>query len=263
MSSLIASQKVMQHYLSALLTDDGATETSLVEDAKTRELNRLLAQASPVAAVAEPVVKPEVVAPSAVQPQMKTVIAVPKPQQAPAHNRDVPIAQRLGSAALAQPIETVAKTEQKAYRQGRFQALFFSVAGLKLAVPLTELGGIHQLGEINSLFGKPAWFKGVMLYRQQKISIVDSARWVMPEKYDQQLQQKLNYQYVIMLGTSNWGLTCETLINTYSLEQDEVKWRETDGKRPWMAGLIKKHMCALVDVDAMINLLNRGQDVNA
>lgn len=240
MSSLIASQKVMQHYLAALLTDDGATETSLVEDAKTLELNRLLAQASPVAELPAPV---DVVM--------------------PVQSRDVPIAERLSIAQPLQPAVVSDKVSNKAYRQGRFQALFFSVAGLKLAVPLTDLGGIHQLGEINSLFGKPAWFKGVMLYRQQKISVVDSARWVMPEKYDQDLQQKLNYQYVIMLGTSNWGLSCETLINTFSLEQDEVKWRETDGKRPWMAGLIKKHMCALVDVDAMVNLLNRGQDIHA
>ncbi|MBV2127832.1 chemotaxis protein CheW [Arsukibacterium indicum] len=264
MSSLIASQKVMQHYLSALLTDDGATETSLVEDAKKRELNRLLAQASPVVAAAAP----EVVAPvanvaPAVSAQLKAAIEAKAAADVPVRSRDVPIAERLNAAPLAEPASLSKQTEKKAYRQGRFQALFFSVAGLKLAVPLTELGGIHQLGEVNSLFGKPAWFKGVMLYRQQKISVVDSARWVMPEKYDQQLQQKLNYQYVIMLGTSNWGLSCETLINTFSLEQDEVKWRETDGKRPWMAGLIKKHMCALVDVDAMINLLNSGQDINA
>ncbi|SNY56179.1 purine-binding chemotaxis protein CheW [Arsukibacterium tuosuense] len=264
MSSLIASQKVMQHYLSALLTDDGATETSLVEDAKTRDLNRLLAQASPVVKVAAPdMPQPLISAPAPVKPQLKTEIHSAAPADIAVQSRDIPIAQRLGATELTQPAVAVKKAETRAYRQGRFQALFFNVAGLKLAVPLTELGGIHQLGEINSLFGKPAWFKGVMLYRQQKISVVDSARWVMPEKYDHQLQQKLNYQYVIMLGTSNWGLTCETLINTFSLEQDEVKWRETDGKRPWMAGLIKKHMCALVDVDAMINLLNRGQDINA
>jgi purine-binding chemotaxis protein CheW len=30
-----------------------------------------------------------------------------------------------------------------------------------------------------------------------------------------------------------------------------------------MAGLIKKHMCVLVDVDAMIDLLNRGLDISA
>ena len=264
MSSLIASQKVMQNYLSALLTDDGATETSLVEDAKTRELNRLLAQASPVAEVAE--LKPSaatMVAPVTVKQQLATAVKTPAEPKVPVQSRDVPIAQRLGAVQQLQPALSAEKASSKAYRQGRFQALFFNVAGLKLAVPLTELGGIHQLAEINSLFGKPAWFKGVMLYRQQKISVVDSARWVMPEKYNQQLQQKLNYQYVIMLGTSDWGLTCETLINTFSLEQDDVKWRETDGKRPWMAGLIKKHMCALVDVDAMINLLNRGQDINA
>ncbi|KKO47004.1 chemotaxis protein CheW [Arsukibacterium ikkense] len=260
MSSLIASQKVMQHYLSALLTDDGATETSLVEDAKTQELNRLLAQASPVAKVAEPKVRQATEmkpAPAVSQPVVQQTMPA---QQPVVQSRDIPIAQRLGVPGAAEP---AVQRAEKDYRQGRFQALFFNVAGLKLAVPLKELGGIHQLGDINSLFGKPAWFKGVMLYRQQKINVVDSARWVMPEKYDQNLQQKLNYQYVIMLGTSNWGLSCETLINTVSLEQDEVKWRETDGKRPWMAGLIKKHMCVLVDVEAMINLLNRGQDIHA
>ncbi|MAD74918.1 MAG: chemotaxis protein CheW [Rheinheimera sp.] len=272
MSSLIASQKVMQHYLSALLTDDGATETSLVEDAKTRELNRLLAQASPVAKVETKAAAPEpkvaaVITPatekSALASRVTPAADVPVADVGmPVHNRDIPIAERLAVANEAPPA-VIPDSVSKTYRQGRFQALFFNVAGLKLAVPLTELGGIHQLSETNSLFGKPAWFKGVMLYRQQKISVVDSARWVMPEKYDQVMQQKLNYQYVIMLGTSNWGLACETLINTFSLEQDEVKWRETDGKRPWMAGLIKKHMCALVDVDAMINLLNRGQDINA
>lgn len=267
MSSLIASQKVMQHYLSALLTDDGATETSLVEDAKTRELNRLLAQASPVAKVEAKPVAPEpkvaaVITPAQEKPQLTSQVNPGANVSVPVHNREIPIAERLALAEETPPA-VITDSISKSYRQGRFQALFFNVAGLKLAVPLTELGGIHQLSETNSLFGKPAWFKGVMLYRQQKISVVDSARWVMPEKYDQVMQQKLNYQYVIMLGTSNWGLACETLINTFSLEQDEVKWRETDGKRPWMAGLIKKHMCALVDVDAMINLLNRGQDINA
>lgn len=57
-----------------------------------------------------------------------------------------------------------------------FQALFFDVAGLVLAVPLQELGGIHNLTEVNSLFGKPQWFKGVMINREKKLNVVDSAR---------------------------------------------------------------------------------------
>lgn len=228
MSHLIASQKVIQHYLSALLTEDeplAPQETALAETKKA-ELNRLLAQATPVAAPA-------------------------------LRERAIPIAERL---AVTPPPQL--KVE-KAYRQGSFQALFFSVAGLRIAVPLTELGGIHELGPINNLPGKADWFKGIMLHRAQKIQLVDTARWVMPEKYTATLATELNYQYVIMLGTSNWGLCCELLIDTINLEPEQIKWREQEGKRPWMAGLIKEQKCVLVDVDELVKLLNQGLDVNA
>ncbi|WP_215397922.1 chemotaxis protein CheW [Rheinheimera oceanensis] len=272
MSNLIASQKVMQHYLSALLTEDEAiapaSEVTIAEQ-KKQQLNELLAQAVVTEVVAETVTKPKVAAPAvaeaAAMAALKAKFAEAEASQA-LQQRAVPVSERI-TGTMSKPVPpappAVTAAPAKDYRQGRFQALFFDVAGLKVAVPLKELGGIHQIGSINSLIGKPQWFKGVMLYREQKISIVDTARWVMPEKYDQSLQQKLNYQYVIMLGNSNWGLCCETLVNTYVLEQDDVKWREAEGKRPWMAGLIKKHMCVLLDVDAMIDLLNRGLDISA
>lgn len=247
MSNLLASQKVMRNYLAALLTEEEtASQNTLADDSKKRELNRLLSQAAaPVKTeVATPVVEARKELPLQ-QKQPEVIIETPKPEAA---------------VAITPPVKV--EPVLKDYRKGRFQALFFSVAGLKVAVPLKELGGIHQMQPINSLFGKPDWFKGVMLYREQKINVVDAARWVMPEKYNQQLAENLNYQYVIMLGTSNWGLSCETLINTVALEQDDVQWRQTEGKRPWMAGLIKKHMCVLVDVEAMIDLLNRGLDIS-
>lgn len=278
MSHLIASQKVIQHYLNALLTEEDSTEAPVkpvLADERKAELNKLLAQAVPVAS---PELKPTV---KAIEPAAKVVSAEPVVAQ-PAMNklldiaargttekpdnivssatllqRDIPIAKRLAEVAtLSVPVE-------KAYRRSRFQALFFSIAGLKVAVPLTELGGIYELGEINTLFGKPRWFKGVMLHREQKLNVVDTARWVMPEKYDAIAAQGLNYQYLVMLGASNWGLCCETLIDTITLEPEQIKWREQEGKRPWMAGLIKEHMCVLVDVDELIDLLSRGLDINA
>lgn len=263
MSNLIASHKVMQHYLSALLDEDAAVADVAIAEQKKQQLNELLAQA----VVTEVVAETKTVAPLAEAGAMvalKAKFAEAEASQA-LQQRAVPVSERIiATVEATSPVPPAVKAQPaKDYRQHRFQALFFDVAGLKVAVPLKELGGIHQLGTVNSLIGKPQWFKGVMLYREQKISIVDTARWVMPEKYDQSLQQKLNYQYVIMLGNSNWGLCCETLINTYVLEQDDVKWREAEGKRPWMAGLIKKHMCVLLDVDAMIDLLNRGLDISA
>lgn len=155
----------------------------------------------------------------------------------------------------------VSKTE-KEYRQGSFQALFFKVAGLTVAVPLTELGGIHNLSKLNTLLGKPGWFMGVMVHREEKLSVVDTAKWVMPEKYDESLAESLDYQYLIMLNDSNWGLACEELVNTVTLEQDDVKWMDSSVKRPWLAGLIKDRMCALLDVEALTVLLNNGLDIS-
>jgi purine-binding chemotaxis protein CheW len=144
----------------------------------------------------------------------------------------------------------------------RFQALFFEVAGLTLAVPLTTLGGIHQIDKIAPLFGKPDWFMGVMLHRESKLSVVDSAKWVMPEKYTEELAESLNYRYLIMLGESEWGLASEKLVNTVNLTKDDVKWRGSTGKRPWLAGMVKEKMCALIDVEELISMLNKGLGSN-
>ncbi|WP_042011668.1 chemotaxis protein CheW [Aeromonas fluvialis] len=138
-----------------------------------------------------------------------------------------------------------------------FQALFFEVAGVTFAVPLTELGGIHQLGEISSLFGQPGWYKGIMTSREQKMNVVDTAQWVMP---GQHLEMD-DYKYLIMLGESPWGLACHHLKGTELLHRDQVKWRHQEGKRPWLAGMVKEKMCALLHVRELLLLLERGVNI--
>ena len=264
MSELVASQKVMRNYLNALLTEEQEPEVNVVAEVKKQQLNQLLATVQPE----KTVVVTKVAAPAPVKTEPVRAKVIPETIVAKA----VPVV----SQPVSQPVAKVAVPAQttpvittpppkapaaavvKEYRSGRFQALFFSVAGLKVALPLKELGGIHKITTLNTLPGKPAWYKGVMLYREQKINVVNTAMWVMPEKYDQNLAETLNYQYVIMLGKSSWGLACESLVNTVPLEQDDVKWRAIEGKRPWLAGLIKQHMCALLDVEAMIALLAQG-----
>jgi purine-binding chemotaxis protein CheW len=250
MSNLNASHKVMQHYLSALLTEEPA-KTNVLAKQQQQQLNSLLSQVSQQQQLAEPTAAVSIKSQTVNKQATETKI-IHKPV----------IKTEVEPAPLAKAVNSTAPVK-KDYRKGRFQALFFELAGLKVAVPLKELGGIHQLGQVNSLIGKPEWFKGVMLYREQKINIVDTARWVMPEKYDSQMQQQLKYQYVIMLANSNWGICCESLVNTFALEQADVQWRQVEGKRPWMAGVIKEHMCVLIDVDAMIDLLNSGLDITA
>ncbi|HEH9428065.1 chemotaxis protein CheW [Aeromonas sobria] len=156
------------------------------------------------------------------------------------------------------PIEASAPVVWENIDTGKeFQALFFEVAGVTFAVPLTELGGIHQLGEITSLFGQPAWYKGLMTSREQKMNVVDTAQWVMP---GQHLEMD-SYKYLIMLGESPWGLACHHLKGTELLHRDQVKWRHQEGKRPWLAGMVKEKMCALLHVRELLLLLERGVNI--
>ncbi|WP_416305754.1 chemotaxis protein CheW [Neptunicella sp. SCSIO 80796] len=243
-----AKEEVMEEYLSSLLTEEQPVVDALVEQ---KTVQHLLQQ---VSAEQEKAKLNQQVEISEKQHTAKVI--------APAADKNEEILASIDDAQSK--MKPTGRGEQvKAYRQGAFQALFFKLAGLTLAVPLTELGGIHNLDKPKPLFGKPDWFLGMMLHREEQLSVVDTARWVMPERMNETLAESLNYQYLIMLGESHWGLTCESLVNTVTLQHDDVKWRETDGKRPWLAGLVKDKMCALIDVQQMIELLDHGYTSNA
>lgn len=262
---LAASKKLMQNYLSELLTEDPEDllstpissenkvhpSSAVVEkEIEKEKLAKLLQQASATQALTDDfntvtTVKSEhtkTVVPPAVK-EIEDVDTAPE------------IKTKKSSGELKVQVE-------KDYRKGSFQAMFFDVAGLTIAVPLIELGGIHNADKTTSLMGKPDWFKGVMVHREDKINVVDTALWVMPEKCNDALINSLNYQYIIMLSDSSWGLMAEHLVDTVTLEQEDVKWIEQSSKRPWLAGLVKERMCALLDVEALIKLLGKGANIN-
>jgi purine-binding chemotaxis protein CheW len=248
---LFANEKVMKQYLGALLSEEEPEDSALLPVAK------LLEQVPVV--VEQPV--------DEVVPQEQVVIETVS-DISPVEEREIPEEQTKNleipekNTIIKESDETKNQpvSAREAYGDNEFQALFFEVAGLTLAVPLKSLGGIHQLGEVNQLFGKPKWFKGVMLNRDEKLHVVDTALWVMPEKYTPELEEKLDYQYLITLGDSPWGLLAENLVNNITLQPDDVKWRTSDSKRPWLAGVIKEKMCALIDVENLNRLLEQGLD---
>lgn len=269
--SLPASKKLMQRYLSELLTEEVTEEEKqaiakrILEKEKAERLETLLQNVN-VTQQKSGTEKPSITS----YKSERTIVAVADKTVAvktPPVKKKIIEKIKAPDISIEQALVTrksegneLAKV-QKNYRLGSFQAMFFDVAGLTLAVPLIELGGIYNSGKTNSIMGKPDWFKGVMLHREEKINVVDTALWVMPEKCDEQLKNSLNYKYIIMLSNSLWGLTAENLIDTVTLEQDDVKWLDNPGKRPWLAGLVKDRMCALLDVESLIQLLNDGAGI--
>ena len=252
----------------AALKEEEATATTADTPTQVQPEGVLAPEPEPtpivVPAPAATVVAPAIVAPAAivapiVVPEVATIVA---PQVAP-------IAMPLANVNLGIDVELQAQLaaqqqladQAAAWRnmdtEQSFQVLFFEVAGMTFAVPLTHLGGIYQVAKLTSLFGKPHWFAGVQTERDRQIYAVDTARWAMPGH-----TAKEEYGYLVTLGESNWGLGCHQLKGTALLTRDQVKWRSTPGARPWLAGMVKERMCALLHVDALIALLEQGKNID-
>lgn len=139
-----------------------------------------------------------------------------------------------------------------------FECLLFDVAGLTLAVPLVCLGSIYSLAgqELTPLFGQPDWFLGILPCQAGNLKVLDTARWVMPDRYREDFRQGL--QYVISVQGYEWGLAVHQVSRSLRLDPDEIKWRSQRGQRPWLAGTVIEHMCALLDVAELAELIASG-----
>ena len=256
------SQLALQSYLDGLLQEAAAElEMSVsLDEFEAAVLEEQVRDARLVETVA-PAVTP--VAPVAlvvvVEPQVE-LAATPSemrlPVQAPVIEEAPPEAATLDERA-PQPAAVLADG-RPAWAEEPFECLLFDVAGLTLAVPLVCLGSIYPLDgqELTPLFGQPEWFLGILPSQAGNLKVLDTARWVMPDRYRDDFREGL--QYVISVQGYEWGLAVHQVSRSIRLDPNEVKWRSQRSQRPWLAGTVIEHMCALLDVAALAELIASG-----
>lgn len=185
---------------------------------------------------------------------INTTVSAESQQQAPT----LPEVLQFAEAQVTPPAEKQAW--HNISTEDQFQVLFFELANITLAVPLIDLGGIYPLDDsLNSLFGKPSWFSGVMNHNGSMFNIVDTGLWINPAAS----AETHNYSHYIVLGGTQWGISCEKLIATEVMTKDQIKWRQSAGKRPWVAGMVKHKMCALIHVQELVKMLDKGDNILA
>jgi purine-binding chemotaxis protein CheW len=206
----------------------------------------VLAPVSTIAPMLQALVAPAIEAPQALPPTPADVQQALVPPVVEVH---------LPPANTPPPVETDGRPSWAAEP---FECLLFDVAGLTLAVPLVCLGSIYPLAghELTPLFGQPEWFLGILPSQAGNLKVLDTARWVMPDRYREDYRQGL--QYVISVQGYEWGLAVHQVSRSLRLDPNEIKWRSHRGQRPWLAGTVIEHMCALLDVSALAELIASG-----
>ena len=164
-------QLALQSYLDALL-QEAASELALGDDLSEFE-----------SAVMEEQVRDARLLSLAVP-----VVEVQVEHSAPAITVDVP-----AQTPPTQSLSAVHNSERPSWGAEPFECLLFDVAGLKLAVPLVCLGSIYPLDgkELTPIFGQPEWFLGMLPGQNGNLKVLDTARWIMPERYSESCREGL------------------------------------------------------------------------
>lgn len=189
--------------------------------------------------------------------------ATPEEQPSPAVIDKASVAETTAEPVAAVQQKSAPETEltpegRPQWAESAFECLLFRVAGLQLAVPLVLLGAIHRIeADIRELPGSPDWFMGILSTPQANLRVVNTAKWVMPGRAPESVES--DYQFVIRLDDSEWALACDDVAQSFRLDPDAVRWRSERSRRPWLAGTVIDHMCALVDVRTMAGLLSRAE----
>ncbi|MBU0809860.1 MAG: chemotaxis protein CheW [Gammaproteobacteria bacterium] len=257
-------QLALQSYLDSLLQDaaveladsitldefEAAVLEEQVRDARTLPQVQAVTSKPVAELAARPLVLPtiEIPAPSVearveVAPQVTATPAVIEVERAP-----------LPPLMVPEPV----LPGRPEWAQEPFECLLFDVAGLTLAVPLVCLGSIYPLQgqELTPLFGQPDWFLGILPSQAGNLKVLDTARWVMPDRYRDDFREGL--QYVISVQGYEWGLAVHQVSRSIRLDPNEVKWRSQRTQRPWLAGTVIEHMCALLDIASLAELIASG-----
>ena len=248
-------QLALQSYLDSLLMD--ATDELTADVPEVVEDDSALDEFQ--AAVLEEQARDAQVVPVPLAKIPVTVIETPAPDStlsAPLQTLVPPLVEVHQASGATPP--TIETNGRPSWAAEPFECLLFDVAGLTLAVPLVCLGSIYSLAghELTPLFGQPDWFLGILPSQAGNLKVLDTARWVMPDRYRDDFRQGL--QYVISVQGYEWGLAVHQVSRSLRLDPNEIKWRSHRGQRPWLAGTVIEHMCALLDVAELAELIASG-----
>jgi hypothetical protein len=205
-------------------------------------------------------------------------------------------AQRRGRAKMGAAVSGSKVDNRPAWGRENFRCLAFNVSGLKLAVPVQFVDSMQPLdlisvatsssetslskGEASLLKGAASSSKGEasllkgeasssnpLILGQMKVdrgedaqpfcAVLDTARLVMPERYDNGMQE--SYRYILTLKNCDWSIAVDSIGGEIGLTPQNVRWRSEHTRREWLAGTVVDKMCALIDID----LLNRQMMADA
>lgn len=152
------------------------------------------------------------------------------------------------------------KDTRPAWTRQAFQTLFIDIGGMEIAIPMEGMCGIRKYpDQLTQLPNMPPWIDGVFKAHGQHIKVVNGRRLLMNQNsglFETDLQYRP--EFIVQIGDGRWGLACQSEDRAIKLEPEQVRWSGDNRRRRWVLGIIRKHLCALLDVEEFVRYLETG-----
>jgi purine-binding chemotaxis protein CheW len=159
-----------------------------------------------------------------------------------------------GTSALGPWADYRWENQHPPWAQDNFDCLLFEVRGFNFAVPLITLGQIQMINDdLSPVFGQAPWFMGIQTTTMGTIRVVNTAQFVMPERYKPEVHYRPTY--MVSIADCHWALAVDQVNQPVNLAPSDVKWRVNRERQVWLAGVVKKQMCVLIDIPALARQL--------
>lgn len=129
--------------------------------------------------------------------------------------------------------------------------LVFSIAGLKLALPLERVTRVLDYSQCSSVrvHGQSPAQLGTIQPMESIIPVFDGAHLIMPHR-------AITHAYQQLVVVDNlFALACHQAGAVIEVMREMVCWRSARTQRRWLAGMLVNQHTALLDADALAQQL--------
>ena len=158
-------------------------------------------------------------------------------------------------------VEKILADGQPEWAEKAFQTLFIDIDGMDVAIPMNIMSGIRKYpDQLTQVPDAAPWIDGTLQHYDAHIQVVNARKLFLSSNHGEvDAEEELKKpDFIVQIGNGNWGLACHSADRAIMLKPDQVRWSGAERRRPWMLGMIKKHLCILLDGDEFIKYLDSG-----
>lgn len=132
--------------------------------------------------------------------------------------------------------------------------LAFVADGLTLAIPRARAAGVVRCAvqARETADTAPPWLLGYFAHCGNAVAAVEIARILIPGA---EAEGAAQLRTIVLLHGGRIGLVCDAIAGPLVIAPNEVCWRSERTRRPWLAGTAAARGCAILDIEALIDLV--------